>query len=95
MCILPGVYISHLDMGEGTLFPPAPQYFTEVSHPTGVHIYGGTPQGYKGDLTLQYYTYDQAWFNPTGVYILVKWLVSTILLTKHGSTPPGYLLVKW
>ena len=47
----PGVYIPHLDMGEGTLFPPTPQYFTEVSHPTGVHIYGGTPQGYKGDLT--------------------------------------------
>ena len=49
--IITEVYIPHLDMGEGKLFPPAPQYFTEVSHPTGVHIYGGTPQGYKGDLT--------------------------------------------
>ena len=41
-----GVY-STPDMGEGKLFPPAPQYFTEVSPPTGVHIYGAPHRGIK------------------------------------------------
>ena len=44
--------IQHLDVGEDTLFSPTPHSFTEVIHPTGVHICGGPPQGYKGDLTL-------------------------------------------